>query len=151
MLQPFDNSVRDIHGCATLLPAGVRFLPLKTFPDDRGTFTEAFRDDWQIEPRPVQWNVVNSVANVLRGVHVHMKHVDVLTVVAGELILGLCDLRRASPTRGQSVLLRVQSNDMKLAVIPVGVAHGFYFPVPACHLYGVSTTFDGSEIRLPLE
>lgn len=39
-------------------------------------------------------------------------------------------------------MLRLQALDLHLAVVPVGVAHGFYFPEPACHVYAVSEYFD---------
>jgi dTDP-4-dehydrorhamnose 3,5-epimerase len=127
------------------LPSGVRLLPLKTHLDDRGAFTEVFRDEWGVDPRPVQWNVVQSAANVLRGVHVHLRHADLLTTIAGELVLGLRDLRPMSPTHGLATMLRLSACQRHLAMIPVGVAHGFYFPQPACHIYGVSQAFDGSD------
>jgi dTDP-4-dehydrorhamnose 3,5-epimerase len=127
------------------LPHGVQLLPLRSHGDTRGLFTEIYRDAWNLGPRPVQWNMVRSEANVLRGVHVHTRHADLLTVADGELILGLRDLRPASPSHGMSVMLRISTEDLHMAVIPVGVAHGFYFPRPACHIYAVTEAFDGSD------
>ena len=127
------------------LPLGVQLLALRTFSDDRGAFTELFRDEWAIQPRPVQWNIVHSKANVLRGVHVHHRHGDALTAIAGELVLGLRDLRKTSPTYGLTSMFRLIGTSLHLACIPVGVAHGFYFPEPATHVYGVSKAFDGSD------
>jgi dTDP-4-dehydrorhamnose 3,5-epimerase len=66
-------------------------------------------------------------------------------MVMGEMVLYLHDLRPASPTHRLSVLLRLQAEDLHLAVVPVGVAHGFYFPEPACLVYSVSDYFDGSD------
>ena len=53
------------------LPLGVELHHMKTHADDRGTFTEIFRDEWNVGTTPVQWNVVHSNPNVFRGVHVH--------------------------------------------------------------------------------
>lgn len=135
----------DVRRCGLALPLGVELRPLQTHSDDRGLFTELFREDWGIEPRPVQWNMVRSAANVMRGVHVHLHHADFLTMASGELILGLSDLRPRSPTFGLAQLMKLNAEDLHAVLIPVGVAHGFYFERPACHLYGVSTTFDGTD------
>jgi dTDP-4-dehydrorhamnose 3,5-epimerase len=138
-------SPKDMRIQQLPMPEGVQMLPLRPHRDDRGTFTELYRDEWFSGPRPVQWNMVRSAANVLRGVHVHTRHVDFLTMAQGEMILGLRDLRPSSRTFGLSVLLRHSAEDPHMAVIPVGVAHGFYFPEPACHIYSVTETFDGSD------
>src|SRR3972149_836293 len=84
----------------TSLPAGVRLLPLEMNRDDRGVFTEVFRRSWDIGVEPVQWNFVTSQAGVLRGVHVHVRHVDYLIVLEGRASIGLRDLRRGSPPEG---------------------------------------------------
>src|SRR3990170_6547130 len=83
-----------------LLPAGVRLLPLEMNRDDRGVFTEVFRRSWDIGMEPVQWNFVTSQAGVLRGVHVHVRHVDYLIVLEGRASIGLRDLRPRPPPRG---------------------------------------------------
>ena len=127
------------------LPSGVRLEALTTHLDARGDFTELFRDEWRLGERPVQWNMVRSRANVLRGVHLHHTHADYLTMASGEMLLGLRDTRRDSPTAGVSTVLRLQAEDLHLAIIPVGVAHGFYFPAPACHIYAVTHAFDSSD------
>lgn len=127
------------------LPAGVVVRLLAPHPDERGAFCELFRDSWDPGARPVQWNMVRSSAGVLRGVHAHSRHADHLTIAAGEMLLGLHDLRGGSPSCGQAVMLRLTAEHPRLVTIPVGVAHGFYFPVPSLHIYGVSREFDGSD------
>jgi dTDP-4-dehydrorhamnose 3,5-epimerase len=120
------------------LPDGVRLLPLTAHADARGTFTEVFRNEWGSGVEPVQWNLVASGPRVLRGVHVHQVHADYLLLAAGEARVGLHDLRGGSPTEGVSALLRLPASAPAALVIPPGVAHGFYFPVPSLHLYAVS-------------
>lgn len=126
-------------------PADVAIRRLKPHPDDRGIFTELFRNEWGLGPEPAQWNIVRSEANVLRGVHVHRKHLDYITMIAGEMLLILHDLREESGTHRRTVQLRLRADDPHLVVVPVGVAHGFYFAEPATHLYSVTTAFDGSD------
>jgi dTDP-4-dehydrorhamnose 3,5-epimerase len=135
---------REIIRQAIPLPAGVGFHPLTTHQDSRGNFTELNRASWKLAI-PVQWNMVHSRPNVLRGVHVHRLHEDLLTVTAGEMILGLRDLRAAAPTHGLTAMVRLAFDDPHVVTIPSGVAHGFYFTMPSCHIYSVTHEFDASD------
>lgn len=138
-------TARSVLAEGIAIPAGVAVRALTTHADSRGTFTEVFRQEWDLGPPALQWNIVQSRANVLRGVHAHRLHADYLTLAAGEMVLGLHDLRPQSPTWRASLLLRLQADDLHVVAIPVGVAHGFYFPEPATTLYSVSHYFDGSD------
>ena len=82
------------------LPHDVRLSPLVPHRDERGSFVELFREEWETDVHPVQWNAVDSEQGVLRGVHVHPRHDDYLTVVRGSATVGLRDLRDDSPTAG---------------------------------------------------
>lgn len=128
-----------------LLPAGVRWCPLKTHADSRGNLTEVFRQEWHGELKPVQWNYVRSAPGVLRGVHMHITHWDYVITLEGHAHIGLVDLRAGSPTENRSTLLKVTSAALGGIVIPPGIAHGFYFPVESKHLYGVSATYDPKD------
>jgi dTDP-4-dehydrorhamnose 3,5-epimerase len=128
-----------------VLPAGVRLHELVPHRDERGVFTELFRDSWHLEVEPVQWNLVRSEANVLRGVHVHHRHEDYLSLAAGRATIGLHDLRASSATAGLGTTLELSEDSPAALVIPPGVAHGFYFPEPALHVYGVSHDWDMSD------
>jgi dTDP-4-dehydrorhamnose 3,5-epimerase len=123
---------------ATCPVAGVEVVTLDPFPDERGVFVEFFREEWNVGPAPLQWNGVRSAARVLRGVHVHRNHHDFLTVASGTLVLGLHDLRPDSPTQGVSCFVTLDGDAPRAAAIPPGVCHGFYFPEPTVHVYGVS-------------
>jgi dTDP-4-dehydrorhamnose 3,5-epimerase len=116
--------------------------------DDRGTFTELFRQSWFTDRCPmnplnlVQWNAVHSRANVLRGVHVHLRHADYVTVVSGHAVFGLCDLRPGSPTYALRAMFEIDGTNITAVMIPPGVAHGFYFREPSVHVYAVSHYWD---------
>jgi dTDP-4-dehydrorhamnose 3,5-epimerase len=127
------------------LPAGVEVRPLRDHPDGRGSLREVYRQSWSAEAAAVQWNLLRSDANVLRGVRAHALHVDHVTVVAGELVVGLHDARSLSPSFGRSALLRLEAGDPHLVVIPPGVCHGFYAPQGATHLIGLSVEWDGAD------
>lgn len=125
-----------------MFPGGVLLVPLTPHPDDRGVFTELFRSSWGTGVAPVQWNGVSSLPNVLRGVHVHRRHADYLTLVEGRATVGLHDLRPGSPTEGLGTTVELDAGAPSALVIPVGVAHGFYFHTPSIHVYAVSHEFD---------
>jgi dTDP-4-dehydrorhamnose 3,5-epimerase len=126
------------------LPAGVVRRQLKTHPDNRGSFTEIFRDEWQDSPLPVQWNLSRDNPNVLRGVQVHARHWDYVCVIAGELHVGLHDVRPGA-AGARSAMLRMSGQQLEVVVIPPGVAHGFYSPGHAIHLVGVSNYYDPTD------
>lgn len=118
---------------------------LTTHADDRGSFTELFRDEWGLPVAPVQWNAVHSAEGVLRGVHVHTRHADVLTVVAGRAAIGLHDLRPGSATEGRAAIVELTGDDMATIAMPPGVAHGFCFVEPSVHVYAVDRYWDVTD------
>ena len=120
------------------LPLDVKIRPLTAHADSRGSLTEIYREAWDLGCRPVQLNAMASVADSLRGVHVHVTHADHLTLVGGRMLLGLHDLRGWSPTAGLSRSIELDAKQPCAVVIPVGVAHGFYFSEASVLVYGVS-------------
>lgn len=127
------------------LPDGVRVLDLIAHRDERGVFTELYREQWETGVAPIQWNAVQSNAGVLRGVHVHSRHDDYLTMAAGRMTLGLCDLRPGSATHMRALTLEIAADQPRAVAIPPGVAHGFYFPEPSVHVYAVSHYWDAAD------
>jgi len=120
------------------LPDGVTLFKLTMNADSRGIVTEIYRESWFDSPRPLQWNVVSSGANALRGVHVHIDHTDYLLLLQGRALFALRDLRRGSPSEGRVSLVEADGDKLQALVIPPGIAHGFYFHTPSIHLYGVT-------------
>ena len=129
------------------LPPGVARRTLKTFPDDRGDFTEIFRNEWQASPSPVQWNISRNQPNVLRGVHVHAHHWDYLCVVEGEMAIGLHDLRPGASDTAKSAMVHLSGDRLEVLVIPPGVAHGFYSPNHSTYVIGASGYYDPTDHR----
>jgi dTDP-4-dehydrorhamnose 3,5-epimerase len=125
--------------------AGVRVLELQPNEDERGAVTEFCRLSW-IDPVELpQWNVVRSGAGVMRGMHWHNRHHDLIAAVDGELLVGLCDLRPGSPTEGVAELLRFDAARPAAALVPPGVAHGLYSRHPTIALYAVSQYWDPDD------
>ena len=133
------------------LPAGVRLRQLSPHRDERGTFTEVFRQEWGVGMAPVQWNVVHTERDVLRGVHVHVFHDDYVVLVAGSASIGLADLRQSSATFGARAVVPMSASAIAGLVIPPGVAHGFLFHEPSVHLYAVTHYWSpADELGWPL-
>lgn len=130
---------------AEQLPAGVLLRPLASQGDPAGAAIELYRRDWPIDLLPVQWNLVSTRANALRGVHVHLRHWDYLCIIDGEMLLGLHDMRPRSPTYRLPAALRLRSDSACSIAIPPGVAHGFYFAAEAEYLYAVDRYWDPSD------
>jgi dTDP-4-dehydrorhamnose 3,5-epimerase len=128
------------------LPIGVRLMPLTTHSDSRGDLTEIIRNEWHGTPLPVQWIVIRTGPNTMRGVHLHASKWDYACVVAGEMIVGLHDLRSKQPA-GSAALLHLSGARLQALVIPPGVAHGFYAPGDSTLVLGASTYSDGSDDR----
>jgi len=97
-----------------------------------------FRAEWSTALEPVQWNISNSEAGVLRGVHVHVTHTDYLIVLTGVMLLGLHDLRPQARSRAASCMLTLDARQPIAVTIPPGVCHGFFSPVPTTHVQAVS-------------
>jgi dTDP-4-dehydrorhamnose 3,5-epimerase len=140
-----DETTGKSQSYSGILPAGVCLETLTMHRDDRGIFTEIFRESWQPDFHPVQWNCVQSEAGVLRGVHVHIKHQDFLTLLHGRAAIGLRDLRRNSPTAGNTAVVEMRGDRHSFLVIPVGVAHGFFFYEPSLQIYAVSAYWDPED------
>jgi dTDP-4-dehydrorhamnose 3,5-epimerase len=142
---PDSSATLQAPPCAESLPLGASLRSLQTHRDERGSLTELFRASWATGIEAVQWNYVESEEAVLRGVHVHIKHVDYLILLAGHATIGLRDLRQDSTTEALTALVEMDGNDTHALTIPPGVAHGFYFHEPSTHIYGVSEFWDAHD------
>lgn len=127
------------------LPHDLGLHTLEPHRDDRGTFLELYREEWQTGVDPIQWNAVHTNAGVLRGVHVHLRHDDYLVVIRGRATVGVQDLRQGSPTEGAAACVELSEEHPTAISIPHGVAHGFYFPEPSMHIYSVSHYWDMAD------
>jgi dTDP-4-dehydrorhamnose 3,5-epimerase len=127
--------------------AGVKVVRLQSFQDDRGRFVETFRKSWFPERtwENFQSNRSDSRAGVLRGLHYHFHQIDYWCLVRGRIRVGLADLRRDSPTFGQSEVVELDADDPRGVFIPSGVAHGFYALTDATLTYIVDNYYDNSD------
>jgi dTDP-4-dehydrorhamnose 3,5-epimerase len=127
--------------------AGVKLAKLKIWADDRGGFLETFRKEWFPERNwdIIQTNCSYSQANVLRGLHYHLRQVDYWFAPQGMIRVILVDLRRSSPTQGASQTLEIGEDNPEGVFIPIGIAHGFVALTDATLTYLVDNYYDGGD------
>lgn len=121
---------------------GVRTGRLQPHHDARGSFTEVFAEHWGTGVAPTQWSVVRSHRGVLRGMHLHRRHDELLSVLSGALWVGLHDLRPSSPTLGASQLIRLDAEEPSYLAFPRGLVHGWVAEAPTTHLQAVSESYE---------
>lgn len=110
----------------------VLILEPKVFGDARGFFYESFNakdfaKSTGLDVSFVQDNHSKSAKGVLRGLHYQIQHAQgkLVRVVQGEVFDVAVDLRRTSPTFGQSVGVRLSADNHRQLWVPPGFAHGF--------------------------
>lgn len=104
----------------------------RVFEDDRGHFFESFNQQVWTEAgvtRPfVQDNESYSSRGVLRGLHYQLEpwaQAKLVRVVEGEVLDVAVDIRRGSPTFGESFAAIISGDNHRQMYIPRGFAHAF--------------------------
>ena len=114
----------------TRLP-GTLIIEPKVFSDARGFFYESYnKAAWTeagIDAEFVQSNVSRSARGVLRGLHYQWPNPQgkLVSVLEGEVYDVAVDIRRGSPTFGQSTAAMLTADNHRYFWIPEGFAHGF--------------------------
>ena len=108
-------------------------LKPKVFEDSRGSFCETFneqtfKETTGIEVEFVQDNQSISSYGVLRGLHFQkgdMAQAKLVRVVKGSVYDFVVDIRKDSPTFGESFGLELNDENNLQLFVPRGFAHGF--------------------------
>ncbi|GIW62790.1 MAG: dTDP-4-dehydrorhamnose 3,5-epimerase [Patescibacteria group bacterium] len=116
----------------------VKIIRYKRFSDDRGYFTETYRQyqfkeeflrDFQI----YQINESKSRANVVRGLHIQWNPYmgKLVRTLYGHMVDLVVDVRVGSPTFGKGLMYdmpaRLDENYGEWIWVPVGFVHGNYY------------------------
>lgn len=117
--------------------------------DSRGSFAELWRDSWteSRSERPfMQSNFSRSAPRVLRGLHFHLRQVDLWVPLEGRAHVTLVDLR-ARLTGGSEAPITFSDviGPGEALLIPEGVAHGFWALEPLTLVYLVTNEYDGTD------
>jgi len=115
----------------TTIPDLLIFEP-KVFEDSRGYFFESFNQKtFQAEGIDidfVQDNQSSSQYGVIRGLHYQQEpyaQTKLIRVLSGKILDVAVDIRKGSPTFGQSFSIELSAENKKQLFIPKGFAHGF--------------------------
>ena len=137
----------------TALP-GVLLLEPRRFSDARGSFFELWKEDRYaaagIHGPFVQDNVSHSVKGTLRGLHFQEPEAQgkLVQALSGTVFDVVVDVRRGSPSFGQSLGVVLDGETARQLWIPAGYAHGFYVTsAQATFLYKCTAAYSPTSER----
>jgi len=110
---------------------GVKIITPTVFEDERGYFFESYKTPIfkknELPINFVQDNEVKSTKGVLRGLHYQFNRPQgkLVRVVSGSILDVAVDIRKGSPTFGQSEIVHLTVENRKMLYIPEGFAHGY--------------------------
>jgi dTDP-4-dehydrorhamnose 3,5-epimerase len=130
----------------------VLILEPKVFGDDRGFFFESFNEQrfrnlTGLDIHFVQHNHSRSGGGVLRGLHYQIQQPQgkLVRVVAGEVFDVAVDLRRSSPSFGQTFGALLSAENKCQMWVPPGFAHGFYVTTEVAEFLYLTTEYYAPE------
>jgi dTDP-4-dehydrorhamnose 3,5-epimerase len=112
--------------------ADILIIEPQVFGDERGFNMETYQArrfaEAGIPDLFVQDNYSGSRRGTLRGLHYQIQQAQgkLVRVTVGEIFDVAVDLRRASPSFGKWVGIRLRAEEKRQVWVPVGFAHGFY-------------------------
>lgn len=115
----------------TNLPGLLAIQP-RIFSDPRGDFVKTFHaglfHELGLDFEPREEFFSTSAKGVVRGMHFQLPpaaHSKLVYCIAGSVLDVVVDLRKSSPTFGQSCSRELSAANREMFFIPVGFAHGF--------------------------
>lgn len=109
----------------------VKIIPLNTFVSEEGDFGELIRinKEGYIDAIPnfhvAQINRTRLIPSSIKAWHLHYKQNEIWYLPpAYNLMVGLWDIRKDSPTNGLTMRIPMGGGKSQLLLIPNGVAHG---------------------------
>ena len=103
-----------------------------TINDNRGYFVKTFNanifSEHNLENQWVECYYSISHKNVIRGLHFQeppFEHNKLVYCITGAVLDVLLDIRKNSPTYGQVISIKLDSENKNMLYIPKGIAHGF--------------------------
>jgi dTDP-4-dehydrorhamnose 3,5-epimerase len=104
----------------------------KVFEDSRGYFFESYNENiFKSEGIDIHWvqdNQSSSTYGVIRGLHYQLPphaQTKLVRVLRGRIMDAVVDIRKGSPTYGNSFAIELSAENKKQLFIPHGFAHGF--------------------------
>lgn len=110
----------------------VKLIRNRIFEDDRGFFQEVYRYDHFAQlgitdAHFIQDNHSRSAIDVVRGLHFQFDQpmAKLMRVTVGKAILVAVDIRKGSPTVGQSIKVQTEASEGLQLFAPASFARGF--------------------------
>ncbi len=135
----------------THFPGLLIFEP-KIFEDSRGYFYESYNENTflqkDINIKFVQDNQAQSSYGVIRGLHFQLApfaQTKLIRVLRGGIKDVAVDLRKGSPTYGQSYAIILTDKNKKQLLIPKGFAHGYAVLSESAEVFYKCDTFYNKE------
>ena len=112
------------------------------YEDQRGFFKEIFKKKF-LNKELIFDCLSHSKKNTIRGLHFQRKNSQAkfITVVQGEILDVVVDLRKKSKTFGKHFSVKMKQNSNFSIFIPQGFAHGFACLSKTCTLYYRCTNY----------
>jgi dTDP-4-dehydrorhamnose 3,5-epimerase len=111
---------------------GLIIIEPTVFKDSRGYFFESYNENnfkaEGIDIRFVQDNQSKSSYGVIRGLHYQLAphaQTKLIRVLSGRILDIVVDIRKGSPTYGNTFSIELSAENNKQLFIPKGFAHGF--------------------------
>ncbi len=130
---------------------GIVEIQLEAIIDERGFFMRTY-DDKVFRENTIhrEWVQENSSLSkqkgIIRGLHFQFpphNEAKLIRAIKGEVFDVFVDLRRGSPTLGQSGFLILSSRKKNMVFLPRGIAHGFCTLTTNCELeYKMDNYYD---------
>ncbi len=105
--------------------SGVKIKKLEKHSDDRGFLAEILRDDENLMKKFGQSTFTKTYPGVIKAFHWHKKQDDLWFIFEGNAQVVLYDVRKGSSTYKKTQVIFAGEDDLKLILIPKGVAHGY--------------------------
>ncbi|MCW3467931.1 dTDP-4-dehydrorhamnose 3,5-epimerase [Chitinophaga nivalis] len=111
---------------------GLLIYEPKVLGDHRGYFFESYNANTFLEAgidyKFVQDNQARSSYGVLRGLHYQLEphaQTKLIRVLEGRILDAVVDMRKDSPTYGQSYTIELSADNKLQLLVPKGFAHGY--------------------------
>lgn len=132
---------------------GLYVIEPTIFSDNRGTLFESYNDEvfvsYGLNYKFVQDNESVSKKNVLRGMHVNIKHLQakLIRTLDGGIFDVVIDLRKDSKTYMSCFSILLSDENKKQLYIPEGMGHGYFAMKDSRVLVKVTTHYiPGDEL-----
>ena len=129
---------------------GVKQLTLDTQQDFRGEIWTTYTDV-DFLPNFEEDKLSISSHSVLRGLHGDSDIDKLITCMHGKIQLGIADLRKNSPTYGNSIMLELSSENPTSIFVPAGCVNGHLCLSDKClFFYKWSKKYNGADKQVTI-